>query len=128
MAHNWSLQIDRQGWIDLHSFELTMGKPAFSVSVALTASTRSLGTCSGGKRFSNAKVVLRAPSFPNGYLQYNFTNAWATNNQLLDVGGTLMKTIWFAFEQLEISHMSPSNIVTSKEARLLQFDVIGSPP
>ena len=105
-----------------------MGKPIFSVSVALTASNPSIGTCSSGRRFSNARVVLRAPSFPSGYLQYNFTNAWATSSQLLDDGGTLMKTIWFAYEQVQISHMSPSNIVTSKEAMLLQFDVIGSPP
>jgi hypothetical protein len=122
MAHNWFLQIDGQSWIELHSFEMT-GDSAFSVSAPLTAV---LGTCSGNYIF-RAKVALRAEGLPGTYLQYNFTNLCMTFGQLSDLDGTPMKTIWFTFEQVQISYMSPSKIVGWNQAMHIQFQVIGSP-
>ncbi len=129
MAHNWFLQLEGHDWIELHSFNMTTGKSVFSVSAALTASTPPmLGTCSSGRPLSKATVALRAEGVPSTYLQYNFTNLFVTSSQLGGLGVAPMKTIWFAFGQVQISYMSPSNIVDRNQARLLQFHVIGPLP
>jgi hypothetical protein len=127
MSHNWFLQLEGHDWIELHSFDVTTGKPAFSVSVALTAPALStLGTCSNGRVFSRAAVALRAQGLPGTYLQYNFTNLSVTGSQLTGLSGTPMKTIWFAFGRAQISYVSPANIVGWDEALFLQFHLTGS--
>ena len=73
-------------------------------------------------------MALRANGLPGTYLQYNFTNLSVTGSQLTGLSGTPMKTVSFAFGRVQISYVSPANIVGWDEALFLQFQVTGSLP